>query len=476
MASAQLRAGNYGRQSHGKATSVEDQIRAGDAACTDLGWVVHMRVRDTVSASRFGTKERDGWPELVAAVRGGQLDAVVMWDTSRGDRTPESWFGFLGLCRDRGVLLHSVRDHRTYDVRVARDWRTLAEDGVSAAYESEIRSADVRRGVVGAAAKGRPHGRAPYGYERIYDLHDRTQFTQRPDANASIVAEVIGRIARRDPVKAIVDDLNQRGVPAPSGRSWGRQSLRKVASNAAYAGLRSHLGELHKGNWSGIVDRKTWEGARAVLAEPDRKSAAPGALRWLLSYLVVGPHGLLNTQPARPSRPARYRCHFDSCTSVGMSEADEYVTGVILARLARRDARELFTANDAETTAALGELAAAEAEERELAAEARAGRLRPALLAAADAGVQERLRAAQGRVKAASGNAAALALIGDEEFSVETARPRWDALSIAARRSVITTLVDRVVLHPTGVRLTRWATDEERLALASERIEIVPKS
>jgi DNA invertase Pin-like site-specific DNA recombinase len=83
-----LRAGLYGRQSHGKATSVEDQDRANETAATEHGWTIAARYSDLVSASRFGTKKRSDWAQLVDDVAAARIDVVVLWDTARGDPAP----------------------------------------------------------------------------------------------------------------------------------------------------------------------------------------------------------------------------------------------------------------------------------------------------------------------------------------------------------------------------------------------------
>lgn len=473
----------YARQSHGKEASVEDQFKRGRARCAALNLPVHGVYRDKVSASRFGAesgKHRQDWPRLVEEVQANRVGFVWLWDTSRGDRTPESWHQFLSACRKLQVLIYSERDDFTYRPWIPRDWKTLADSGNDAAYESEIKSVDVRRGVAEAAAGGKPHGIPPTGYDRVYDPHDRSIFTQTPNKYAEAARDIILRIGRRVPINEIKRDLEAR-YPE---KKWPRQTIRKIAGNLAYAGIRVHRTEvspgvfkteLSKGNWEKIVKIRDVRNARAVLAEPDRKTSPPGALSYLLSYLMVGPHGDINTQPGRKGRAPRYRCLADGCASVGLPEADEYVTRIVLARLARPDARELFSANDKALDEAHAQVVAIEAEAHELEAEVKAGRMRPALAAIADSAIQERLTAARERVQALSGDAVAFALVGDGKFTADTARPRWDALSVAARRSVIGLLIAKVELLPRSEdtrQLTRWSTDEDRLLRAAQLIDI----
>jgi site-specific DNA recombinase len=467
-------AGIYGRQSVGKRTSVEDQIRAGEDLCRQEDWPVHRVYSDLVSASRFGTKPRGDWAQLVADVSAGHLGVVVVWDPSRGDRTPESWFGFLSRCRENGVLIHSLRDQRTYDVRLPRDWRTLAEDGVTAAYESEVRSVDVRRGIAGAAVAGKPHGRPLFGFTRTYDPTDRKVFHDRPNEKAPIAAEIIERVSREDPLIAIVRDLNDRGVPAPGGGLWDRKNARRLATNPAYVGKRQHHGELHDAAWPAVVDDETFWRAQRVLTAPDRRTAPPGAARHLLSYLVSAHCGhLMQAAGQTGGRSPRYRCTDCGCVSIDLKAADTYITELVVRRLSRKDARRLFEAGNGAVKAARAEVARLEGlvEEARESFESGDG-ISATALARRERALEPQLEAARQRVTEHSRSAAVLTLIGDGQFTEETARPRWEALSVAARRSVVKALFERVEVAPSMRTLTRWHNDRDRLADASERITV----
>jgi DNA invertase Pin-like site-specific DNA recombinase len=87
-----------------------------------------------------------------------------MWDTSRASREPEDWFAFLRRCRVGGVLIYVTTEERTYNVTIARDWKTLADAGVDNAYESEKKSRDIKRGMDANAANGMPHGVRQFGF------------------------------------------------------------------------------------------------------------------------------------------------------------------------------------------------------------------------------------------------------------------------------------------------------------------------
>ncbi|WP_394613131.1 recombinase family protein [Lentzea sp. JNUCC 0626] len=479
MTTPHLRAGLYGRQSAGNAASVADQHRSNAAACVQRNWSETARYSDLVSASRFGKKTRDDWAKLGADVASGKLDIVVMWDLSRGDRTVASWAAFVDQCRERGVLIHATAHGRTYDPRVPRDWRTLMDDGVEAGFDSEQKSLVVRRGMAGAALAGKPHGSAGYGYTRQYDPYDRKVYVDVPDDRAPIVREIVERCAREEPLRHIVNDLNARGVPSPRGGLWTSRVVKQFATHPRYIGLRSHLGELHQGNWDPIVGEEVFRRAVAVLTAPNRKAAAPASNRYLLSYIGTAAPcgGFLNAQPDGEHRPARYRCNSDGCVSVRVNHLDELITRMTLERLALPDARGLFMPADAEASAAQVEVARLQARLVE-ARESFAGPegISAAALASLERAVQPQLDAAQRRVAELTACAAGLELLGNGQFTVEVGTPRWRSLPLAGQRSVVKTLFEKIEVGPSVRRLSRWADREDHLLAVLERVTIERRS
>ena len=156
-----IRAALYQRVST-KDQDTERQNQENRAAAGRNGWHVTEYADPGESASRFagrnGGANRDGYRRLMAAVAAGQVDVLVFWDSARGSRELEGWAGLLNACRRTGTLVHITRDGRTYDPAVGRDWRSLAEDGVSAAYFSEELCMAIRSGKASGLRAGRPQG------------------------------------------------------------------------------------------------------------------------------------------------------------------------------------------------------------------------------------------------------------------------------------------------------------------------------
>ena len=153
-----------------KDRSIDEQLRLGRERAAAEDWQVHGIYKDGVSASRHATSKRDDWPKLLAVIAAGQARRLWLWESSRGDRTLSSWALLLESCRDHGCLIYVETHGRLYDMGRAREWRTLAEDGVDSAYESDKTSERVRREMLANATAGKVHGRIPYGYRREYTI------------------------------------------------------------------------------------------------------------------------------------------------------------------------------------------------------------------------------------------------------------------------------------------------------------------
>ncbi|HEX7038695.1 MAG TPA: recombinase family protein [Trueperaceae bacterium] len=444
-----LRAGIYSRQSRDKTKSIEDQSHENRAAVEAQGWQLVAEYADGTSASRFARKARDDWQRVLADIDAGKLDVLVLWEPSRGDRTPETWLALLSLCRDRGVGIHVTTHHRTYDMTNPRDWRTLAEDGIDSAYESEKIRQRVTRGQASAARAGRPsQGRCPYGYRRVYDPATGALVGQEPDPNtAGVVREIIERVARGVPISTIVADLNARDVPRPGGaRRWYRVRVRDLAMNPAYIGQRVYRGQTFPGTWEPLVDEATFWAAQRVLADPGRTKTRPGRVRHLLSYLgicaVCEPDRRAAGDDPSPltAVQGRYRCLHNSCVTIAQEASDEFVTMLVLARLREPDIyaqlHQVGEDSDRIVMAARAEAARLRDQLDRWRLSAARGETTPESLAVIEAELTANIEAAEQRAQRAI-IPPALRQVLEPGADIET---RWAAMPLPARRAVVRTL------------------------------------
>ncbi|MCP2327592.1 DNA invertase Pin-like site-specific DNA recombinase [Hamadaea flava] len=487
--SASSRAAIYGRNSSAKQKSINDQQAENRAFAEANGWTVVAELDDPSSASRYATKSRTNWARLLELLP--SIDVVVLWEPSRGDRTLATWVAFLDACREHQVRVAAVSHSRVYDPRNPRDYRSLAEDGVDSAYESDKTSGRVRRGHATAASAGRPHAPTTYGYVRRYDPATRAFLEQLPHPeHAAVVRDIIVSVGRGEPLHQVTHRLNASRTATPrGGAAWYHSTIRGIAGNQAYRphpddparGVRMHNGDLHIGQWPPLVTESEWQAAQAVLggnsetARRARRNSAPGQIKYLLSgnsaVMTAACGSMLSGFCATDGRGATYGCKMDRCASAPMPEVDEYVTRLVVARLARQDARRLWVVDDVASRAAEEELSQLRAE-LEAARQSfyRPGGISAEALAGKEAAMVPAIEDARRRAQPAGAPLALLELIEAGKFGTERVQAAWEAFPLPARREVIAGLFGALTLGPATVRLTRWTPPAERLAVVADRI------
>ena len=477
-----VRAATYSRNSSAKQKSIDDQRAENRRAAQEQGWTVTVELDDPSSASRYATKVRRNWEQLLELLP--EVDVVVLWEPSRGDRSLASWAGFLDSCREHRVRIHAVSHQSTYDLTNPRQYRSLAEDGVDSAYESDKTSQRVRRGQAASAAAGRPHGTVTYGYVRRYDPVTRAFVAQVEDPDqAAVVRDIVSAVASGETITALCRRLTHAKVPTPQGGvRWYHGTVRLIVTNPAYRGLRVHQGQEHPAQWPALVDDQTWLAAQRVLGttpadRTERRNKAPGAVKYLLSgsmAVMRSPCGnALVGHPDTAGRTGYYVCALDACASGPMRECDEYVTRLVVARLSRVDARDLWVTDDTATRAAASELARLQLELDEARASfAAPGGISATAMAAKEQAMAPAIADAQRRARPSGVSLAALQLLDAAAIGKDRVRPAWEAIPLPAKREIIAGLFTTLTLGKTTRRITRWTTDDDRLAIISDRVKI----
>lgn len=465
-----LRAAIYDRVSRdfrGDARSVKRQGRQNRKAVEDNSWTLIGEYYDNDrSASRFATKSREDWPRLVEALSAQPkpIDVLVLWEVSRGSRDVIVWFPVLEACRQNGVLVHITKDERTYDPRNSRDWKTLANEIIDSADESNKTSDRITGEALDAAQQGKPWGHCPYGYMRQYDPRKGTLLAQVPDPEtAKYPIEIIFRIARGDAINEIRLDFQGRGLLSPRGKEWSNFTIRAIATNPVYIGMRSHKGVLYKAQWPIITNNpdldeefeRAFYAAQRILSDPKRKVTRPGRYKWLQSYLSECGKcgGPLSVRWSKDVKDWVYHCHNrpGGCVSTRVTWFDEPVEEMTIARLDREDAYELFALED-DAIAATAELEAErlQAEYDQWMDEATDVGLSPREIKQYE---QKHLPAIKAARKRAQDARVPLALRELLDPTVNT-RKRWESMSIPAKREVLSAVYEHIALDPIKVKGT----------------------
>lgn len=435
--------------------SVDEQGEVGAARCEAEGWEQRKYRDNDRSASRYSKKDRRDWTRLVTDLHERQFSIVWLWESSRGDRKAYEWLGFLEDCRERGVRIYVETHERLYDPLNARDWKTLAEDGVNNAYASDETSLRIKRHLASAARKGRPHGPPGYGIRRVYDEETGKYIRQEPDPETGpVAAEIITRIASGETIMAIKADLEARGIPGAGGNGWDRQTIRQIGLSPAYAGLRRHPDGGWRPAWEPVVAAELHYDAAAVLRARDRQR--PSRQKHLLSYLAACECGAPLSGYRNRFGTLMYKCRAHGCVNVAMEWLDELVTLAVCDALSAPDAADLYRPDGEEASQHRAEAAVLRAELDEWATteiSARAYAIKEAMLL-------PKIEHAEHAAAAAAIPPALDGVIGARDVGAALA-----ALTVPRRRDVIRALMDVTVAK--GADQTRAArTDPGRVTIA----------
>ncbi|MFI5799830.1 recombinase family protein [Streptomyces sp. NPDC051677] len=421
------------------------------------------------SASKFATKRRADFEQLLADLRSGPTgresdfgaDVLVLWENSRGSRRVSEWAILIELLEDKGVQVFVTVDDRLYNPARPADRKVLQSAAIDSEQEALKTSARTRRTAAAEAAKGRPHGRPPFGFRGEYDAKTGKLVTWSPDetlvpdskqpsgqiAKCDIPREVFVRLRKGHSLLAISEDFKRRGILNESGTPYTGPHIRSMALRAAYAGKRVHQDQVTEGTWDGLIDEETFYVVQRTLTTPGRAIIRNGKAKHEISRIIkCGVCGdiLKAITPEAVGKP-RYQCALRSCVKIDKAETDEVVIGAMLAYLASDKVYRDFAASpgDSEKAARLrAEVAAMRAEKDVMEA------AEPASLAEARmiARGLERLEADIDRLEEEVRNLTLPAALSDLIQPGVNVWRRWEAAPISSRRSIARLLLTPSVL------------------------------
>lgn len=332
--------------------STDDQETDCRLWCDQQDWGVGKVITDANrSASRWRTREREGFEEALRLIASRQYKGFVTWEPSRAGREMLAYVQLRAACQEAGVLYLTkgrVYDFARYDDSFMMGLEFLtAEKDAAVIRERQLRTVRLN------AQKGRPHGRLPYGYRRIYDEETRALVRQEIDPEkAAIIRSAVDEILDGVAINKIVTRLNREGVPTPMkptsehSRGWMTSTVRQIIKSPTIAGLRKYQGQIiGEADWPAIIPRQKWEQVNQVLADRARHTRyveenIHSHPKWLLSFVArcgYCAHPLVRLRGMVPrkrdGRPRdNYVCGKPGCrkVSIDIPYTDAYVTGVLL--------------------------------------------------------------------------------------------------------------------------------------------------
>lgn len=304
--------------------SVAEQEAECRIVCQREGWpVAEVLVDNDAGASRWSKSKRPSYDQLDHILQPG--DVLVTWEASRAQRDLAAYNALRQLCTERDVLW--CYSGRVFDLSRSDDrFMTLLDIGLAEKEVDQTRER-IMRTLRANVQAGRPHGIRPYGYRTTRDADTGKPTGRELDpVEAPVVREVYDRFLDGVPLRRIAIDLNERGIKPFRAEEWSASTLGKMLQKPAYAGLRTHHGEIvGPGTWPPLVTEDEFHRALAILKDPARRTQRGTEPKSLVTNIAVcGKCGATVRRKTKAGRIA-YLCRDRGCVTMTADDVDEYV-------------------------------------------------------------------------------------------------------------------------------------------------------
>ena len=251
---------------NGSGIAVERQIESCALLARARDWELTYPPLVDNDVSAYSGAKRPQFDALMAMIRAGKVDAVLVWHMDRACRRIADLVELVRIARDAKVRIASVAGDFDLASPVGQMFATILI--AVAEYEAAHKGERQKAANLQAARSGQRRTACPrpFGYEE-----DRV--TKRP-AEAEAIGWAAGHLLGGGTIAAVVREWDRRGLrPAQSGQPWRRQSVVTILANPALAGLVSYNGEiLHdedgeplRGSWDVIVPEASWRALRVLM-------------------------------------------------------------------------------------------------------------------------------------------------------------------------------------------------------------------
>jgi len=427
----------------GQGAGVTRQLEDCRKLANDRGWTIASEYVDN-DVSAYSGRRRPEYERMLADLRDGTVDAVIVYNLDRLTRRPAELEDFITVCNTAGVRdLATV----TVDIDMGNDDGLFMARifGAWAAKESGRRSARVRRKMQQNAQAGLPHGGSnrAFGYER-----DGITVIQ---SEAAVIRVLVDRLLAGESLRSLAIWLDETGVRTVKGLTWRTPTLKGMLCSGRIAGLRELRGEVvAPAVWAPIItveqrDRvlRTFEAKRVSGRRANRRYLLTGMLR-------CGKCGAtLYSAPRETTR--RYVCKngpdHSGCgrLTVVAGPLEELIAAAVLLRLdtpALADALAGRSSADEQHTALAVEVADDKERLDDLARSFADRQITMRELLAARGSIEARIRDGERILAQATGTQALAGLVG----AGQQLSSKWSTLNLDRQAAIVRAVLDHAVI------------------------------
>lgn len=270
------------------------------------GWTLLPELYDDGGHSG-GTLERPALQHLLADVRSGKVDVVVVYKIDRLTRSLADFAKIVDVLDAAEASFVSVT--QAFSTTSSMGRLTLNVLLSFAQFEREVGAERIRDKIAASKAKGMwMGGGVPLGYKAV----DRKLVVIPTEAET--VREIMRRYLKAESIKALVEELGRDGFVskrhiskrgnASGGNRFKRGALKCLLSNPIYVGEVRHKDATYPGQHEGIVDLALFDAVQAKLKDRTSPGSAGGPKR-RVALLA----GLIRDDSGRPMSPTHTQNH-----------------------------------------------------------------------------------------------------------------------------------------------------------------------
>lgn len=175
--------------------------------------------------------DRPAFQEMMSRLRSGEFSHLLVWKIDRISRNILDFSEMYSEMKKLGIVF--VSKNEQFDTSSAIGEAMLKIILVFAELERNMTAERVTSVMVSRAANGQWNGgRVPFGYK--YDKE--TDSFSADEKTAPIYHLIVSLYEELNSSVRVSDELNKRGIPAPSSAKWSPTSVYRILTNQFYIG------------------------------------------------------------------------------------------------------------------------------------------------------------------------------------------------------------------------------------------------
>jgi len=225
-----------------------------------------------------GNMNRPGLKALLADIKGGRSDAVLVYKVDRLSRSLMDFSKLVALFEKHDVAFVSVTQH--FDTTSSMGRLTLNILLSFAQFERELCGERIRDKIASAKKKGKYVGGRPL---LGYDVDRGKMRLVVNGTEARLVRHIFDRFCRLGSCMLVARELNEQGHRMKAwtsrkgkpmgGGTWKKTDVHHLLTNRRLLGEVVHKGQNYPGEHKPVVNRKIWDRVQGILTENRRARA-----------------------------------------------------------------------------------------------------------------------------------------------------------------------------------------------------------